>query len=224
MNCQACEFLNDLKPSKNRFKDVWIKRGSLLLQRLFGIIKIVDDFKKEYQQVKCWYISFQKIAEILEPSDKKTSAWVEKRLKQYLKQIEAHLTDENDVPFVQNLKSYSKGFWKGLFTFYDHPMIPRTNNELELFFRKIKQKHRRITGSRTWNRYIIRHGENIVFVENVKNQKEAIQLMQKVNYEEYKKTEKEWKKRLAEQVKQWRFKRDPNVYLSQVEKTWIGHN
>jgi len=160
----------------------------------------------------------------LEPSDKKTSAWIEKRLKQYLKHIEAHLTDENDVPFVQNLKSYSKGFWKGLFTFYDHPMILRTNNDLELFFRKIKQKLRRITGSRTWNRYIIRHGENIVFAENVKNQKEAIQLMQKVNYEEYKKTEREWKKRLAEQVKQWRFKRDPNFYLSQVEKIWMGHN
>lgn len=39
--------------------------------------------------------------------------------------------------------NYSKGFRIGLFTIYDHPFLPLTNNDLELFFRKTKQKHRR---------------------------------------------------------------------------------
>lgn len=53
----------------------------------------------------------------MEPSENKTSSWVESRLKKYLSQIEKDLNREDDLAFVDNLMRYSKGFWKGLFTF-----------------------------------------------------------------------------------------------------------
>lgn len=160
----------------------------------------------------------------MEPSENKTSAWVENRLKQHLLQIEKDLNKDEDHAFVDNLLRYSKGFWKGLFTFYDHPQLPRTNNDLELFFRRSKVRHRRITGSRTWNRYIIRHGENIVFVENILSEEEGLHKIQNVPYHAYKKEAESWGQRVSEHAKQRRFKQDPETYLSNIETKWKRHN
>lgn len=85
-------------------------------------------------------------------------------------------------------------------------------------------KHRRITDHRTWNRYIVRHGENIVFVENVKNEKEGLQKIQNVSYSAYKNEAKKWERRVGEHTKQRRFKQDPNTYLKNIESKWNGHN
>ncbi|WP_144463771.1 hypothetical protein [Siminovitchia fortis] len=160
----------------------------------------------------------------MEPSENKTSSWVESRLKKYLSQIEKDLNREDDLAFVDNLMRYSKGFWKGLFTFYDFPLLPRTNNDLELFFRRTKVRHRRITGSRTWNRYIVRHGENIVFVENVKNEQDGLQKIQKATFSGYKEEAIKWNSRIHEHTKQRRFKQDPDAYLINIEKKWNQHN
>lgn len=89
----------------------------------------MDNYRTDYQPVKRWDARFKRIASIMEPAKNKTSSWVESRLKQHLNQIEKELNRDDDLAFVDNLLRYSKGFWKGLFTFYDYPFLPRTNNE-----------------------------------------------------------------------------------------------
>jgi hypothetical protein len=205
-------------------KNAWIKKGTPLLEKLFRIVSNVDNFKKEYQLVKRWDLRFKRIATIMEPSENKTSSWVESRLKKYLIQIEKDLNREDDIAFVDNLMRYSKGFWKGLFTFYDCPILPRTNNDLELFFRRTKARHRRITGSRTWNQYILRHGENIVFVEDVKNEQDGLQKIKNATFSGYKEEVSKWGSRIHEHTKQRRFKKDPDAYLIKVESKWKKHN
>lgn len=79
-------------------------------------------------------------------------------------------TEESDAIMVNNLLNYSKGFWKGLFACYDHYHIPRTNNDLERYFRQTKASHRSITGLRNWNAYINRNGEMIVLVNDALRQ------------------------------------------------------
>ena len=68
--------------------------------------------------------------------------------------------------FLDNLKRYSKGFWEGLFTYYDYPKIPKTDNDLERFFHLAKQDYRRIVGNDNWGQFIQNHGENVMFVYN----------------------------------------------------------
>lgn len=203
---------------------MWIKKGTPLLEKLFRIVRNVDNYKSDYQLVKRWDLRIKRIATIMEPSEHKTSTWVESRLRQYLTQIEKDLKRDEDLTFVDNLMRYSKGFWKGLFTFYDFPLLPRTNNDLELFFRRTKVRHRRITGSRTWNRYIIRHGENIMFVENVKNEQDGLQKIQNATYSSYKEEANKWDNRIFEHTKQRRFKQDPDAYLNNIETKWNQHN
>ncbi|MEF3308829.1 transposase, partial [Paenibacillus sp. GYB004] len=99
--------------------------------------------------------------------------------------VEQTYTKESDQPMVKNFMSYTKGFWKGLFTCYDHPHLPRTNNDHERFFRKTKTRHRRMTGLRSWNEYIIRSGEFVVFVDDALRQKDLLERLQSVSYQTF---------------------------------------
>lgn len=204
-------------------KSAWVKKGTPLLEKLFRIVSIVDNYKDDYRQVVRLSTRIRRITNILEPSKHKTSASVEKRLAQYLKETEKKLNKDEDKEFVDNLKRYSKGFWKGLFTCYDHPVLPRTNNDLELFFRGIKVRHRRTTGLRSWNRYITRHGEYIVFVENaIDDPSKVLERLNSVSYDDYSKEIQKWKERKVEHVRRFQFKKDPYQYLKQLEEKW--HN
>lgn len=203
-------------------KSAWIKKGTPLLEKLFRIVGFVDNFKDDYHQVVRLSTRIRRIANILEPSKRKTSASVEKRLAEYLKEINKTLTKEADAAFVDNLNRYSNGFWKGLFTVYDHPILPRTNNDHELFFRTIKRRHRRITGLRSWNRYIMRHGEYIVFAEDAISNSSTITRLAAVPFDEYKNEMKKWEERTSEHIKRFRFKKDPDKYLKSVEEKWLN--
>ncbi|MCM2534132.1 hypothetical protein NDK43_19405 [Neobacillus pocheonensis] len=117
---------------------------------------------------------------------------------------------------------YSNGFWKGLFACYDHPILPRTNNDHELFFRRIKRRHRRITGLRSWNRYIMRHGEYIVFVEDAIDDPNIINRLNLVSHKKYCIEMNSWKERTDEHVRRYQYKKDPAGYLRKVEEKWLN--
>ncbi|MBP1988693.1 hypothetical protein [Paenibacillus eucommiae] len=129
-------------------------------------------------------------------------------------------TQESDAPMVDNLFRYSKGFWKGLFICYDHYYVPRTNNDLEQFFRQTKACHRRITGLRNWNRYIMRNGEMIVLVQDALRQSHVISRLRSVSFEAYKDCKQRWDNRLSGAIQRKRFNRDPDAYLSGLEHKW----
>lgn len=134
--------------------------------------------------------------------------------------VEQTYTEESDQPMVLNLNSYTKGFWKGLFTCYDHPHVPRTNNDHERFFRKTKTRHRRTTGLRSWNEYIVRSGEFVVFVDDALRQKDILKRLQSVSYAEFQKERKQWAVRLEETTKRRRFRRNPQKYLAEIENKY----
>ena len=129
-------------------------------------------------------------------------------------------TEESDELMVDNLFSYSKGFWKGLFTCYDHYYIPRTNNDLERFFRQTKACHRRITGLRSWNTYIIRNGEMIVLVIDALRQEHVISRLRSVPFSHYKARKAQWDNRLTGVILRKKFNRNPDAYLNDLEQRW----
>lgn len=48
---------------------------------------------------------------------------------------------------------------------YDHPGLPRTNNDLERTIRAIKTRYRRISGRKNWNAYLLRYGSCVAYYE-----------------------------------------------------------
>jgi hypothetical protein len=137
-----------------------------------------------------------------------------------LEWLQEMYTEPSDKPLVESIMRYTKGFWKGLFTCYDDYFIPRTNNDLEQFFRRTKASHRRITGLRNWSTYIHRNGEMIVLVSDALRLKDVMSRIRSVSYEAFKSRKEQWDYRLKDNAARRRFNRKPADYLSNLEKQW----
>ncbi|WFA17226.1 hypothetical protein ERY13_12920 [Paenibacillus mucilaginosus] len=182
----------------------------------------------QYEAVKRWQIPIQETARILEPAlvkadqSSETVRWEMGCLLSWMQQT---YTRTEDTPLLTNFQSYTEGFWKGLFTCYDTPNIPRTNNDHERFFRQTKTKHRRTTGRRSWNEHILRSGEFVVLVDDALKQKNLLHRLRSVPYDTFYRERSRWKERLTETTKRRRFRRNPAAYLRQTEAKlckWIG--
>lgn len=162
----------------------------------------------------------KQIASVLEPDIDKTSETVRWEMSLQLDWMNQTYAKPDDAPIVDNIARYTKGFWDGLFACYDEYHLPRTNNDLEQFFRQTKAQHRRITGLRNWNTYIQRNGEMIVLIRDALRQENITHRLSTVGYTAYKKCKLEWHARLSDQVERRRFNRDPEAYLAALEREW----
>lgn len=180
----------------------------------------MNGFEEQYAAVKRWALPIHHVAEILNPDVDKRSETVRFHMQQLLNWVEHTYTSEEDKPMVANLTSYTRGFWKGLFTCYDHPHVPRTNNDHERFFRRTKTRHRRMTGLRSWNEYILRSGEMVVFVDDALRQNDVLSRLQAVDYLAYRDERLRWSSRLSEATKRRRFRTNPELYLQRAEYTF----
>jgi hypothetical protein len=157
------------------------------------------------------------VAKIFEPALDQTSESVRFHLENLLNWMQQTYTEQGDEVLVNNVKSYSKGFWRGLFTCYDAPHVPRTNNDHERFFRQTKTRHRRMTGRRSWNDYILRSGEFVVLVDDALQQENVLERLQLVDYSTFAQERSRWNERLHEGIKRQRFRRNPIQYLKDIE-------
>ena len=64
---------------------------------------------------------------------------------------------------LNRIMKVTKSFLPGLFAYLRCPQLPVTNNDLEIFHRKVKTMHRRRTGRKSSHDYIIRYGRFAVY-------------------------------------------------------------
>jgi hypothetical protein len=176
--------------------------------------------KPVYESVSRLMKPLDEIAILLTPGEDKSSETVEWEMSLLLDWVKQTYTLESDKLMVDNLLNFSKGFWKGLFTCYDYYYIPRTNNDLEQFFRRTKACHRRITGLRNWNSYIVRNGEMIVLVDDALRQVHVIARLRSVSFGDYKKRKTQWDQRLSGVKLRKKFNRNTESYLKDLEQMW----
>ena len=191
-----------------------------MLQNIIRIFSKIDEMNPVYEAVSRLMKPMDYIATILTPGEDKTSETVEWELSMLLDWVKQTYTLESDELMVNNLLNFSKGFWRGLFTCYDHYYIPRTNNDLEQFFRQTKASHRRITGLRNWNSYIVRNGEMIVLVNDALRQEHVISRLRSVSFSRYKARKAQWDQRLTCVILRKKFNRNTEGYLNDLEHKW----
>ena len=93
---------------------------------------------------------------------------------------------------------------------------------LNFISKELSKRHRRITGARTCNRYIIRHGTTIIFVENAINDPSTLQRILTVDYQAYKQEVSNWKARTSEYKRRFRFNKNPDEFLEKIENQWLN--
>ena len=83
---------------------------------------------------------------------------VARKVEAYLKQLQRLELPPDLHPFRQHLIAITRRFAPGLYVCYDIPGLPRTNNELESIFRRVKSLERRIEGRQHINDTLLCYG------------------------------------------------------------------
>lgn len=79
---------------------------------------------------------------------------------------------------VEHLGTVLRRLGDGLYYCYDVPALPRTNNDLEHFYRQVKAGERRITGRKRADGFVVRVGGFAVYAAAAKDEAEATLLRQ----------------------------------------------
>jgi hypothetical protein len=105
---------------------------------------------------------------------------------------------------------------------YDVGGLPKTNNEMEDFIRRIKRRYRRMVGRKNWNRYLLRYGARVAYIEGAAAQgtEYGVGELGAVSGAAWQAARATQRNRQREQLGRWRFRRDPAAYLADLEQRW----
>jgi hypothetical protein len=123
---------------------------------------------------------------------------------------------------VQHVATILRRLGGGLYHCYDVPGLPRTNNALEQFYRRVKTGERRITGRKRSDAFVMRVGGFAAYAITASDLSEAALLSKLATV-----PAGEWQRERAmlwatqeRQTKMRRFRLHRAAYLADLEKRW----
>jgi hypothetical protein len=160
------------------------------------------------------------------PEPPPTGAAVRQRVERYLDEVAAAVTQGQVpawlVPAVEHLVTVLRRLGPGLYHGYDVPGLPRTDNALEQFYRRVKALERRITGHKRSDAFVGRVGGFAVYATVASQETEAELLRQAARI-----PAAAWQAERAclratqeRQTKMRRFKLHRAAYLADLEARW----
>ena len=126
--------------------------------------------------------------------------------------------DTLNTHFLESFRDHIKGMYKrwcdGLFTCFDYPNIPRTNNSLENLIYRIKKQYTKTTGRRN-NHSILRHQHCFRYMVNFPKTDQFLRFCSNVSIKLYENYRSRFYQLLAPLIKENRIKRDFSGMLKQ---------
>lgn len=160
------------------------KRGDSRLARLRTLIgRAQQRCGARAAELRAAHDWLRTIAHALEPvplasrEAPRTGAQVRQQVEAHLTEIEAALADGRLAawlhPALTHLVTVLRRLGDGLYHCYDVPELPRTDNGLEQFYRRVKACERRITGHRRSDPFVLRVGSAAVYAVAARELNEA---------------------------------------------------
>ena len=128
--------------------------------------------------------------------------------------------DEFDQQVATHIHHTFRSRWWGLFACYQVAGLPRTNNELETFLRRLKTGQRRITGRKNVHDFIVRYGRFVAFLDHTESQEALLARLYPVSQDDFAR-ERDWLDTIQERAgKNYRFRRQRTIFLEALEARW----
>ncbi len=187
-----------------------------LTKGLTGTASLWSDVQQGYAWV-------HRAAHILSNDQKQTSIEVRQTYEQLLTEMEqAPVSSETLTTMLSTFRKVTTSYWPGLFHCYDHADLPRTNNELELYFGSARYHERRTTGRKSASPGLVVRGA-VRVVASV-----ASRLRPLSEAELHLTDPTRWRALRSElehpheaRRKQYRFRKSPESYLAVLEEKLI---
>jgi hypothetical protein len=207
------------------------KKGDhILLRRLITVVDQRLPFTDQVTRLRRqrqWLID---LAHLLDPTPQPsqpppTSQSVAQTVDRYLVDLiiqVAAKADQQDQIVAAHIEQTFRNRWWGLFICYDVDGLPRTNNELETYMRRIKTGQRRISGRKNVHHFVIRYGRYVTCVDYQENLDELLSRLQQVSHDDFLCQRQALDTALLREQKQHRFRHHRDVYLRELEERWVA--
>lgn len=202
----------------------------MLLRRL---IKIVDsrlpfaDQVAQLRRQRQWLIDLEHLLDPPKqpgqpaPTSQSVAQAVDRYLTDLLAQVAAG-SDEEDQQVAAHINQTFRNRWWGLFICYDVEGLPRTNNDLETYLRRIKSGQRRVTGRKNVHDFIIRYGPYVACVDYRESADELLARLQQVSHDDFLRERRALDTALLREQKRHRFRHHKADYLRELEARWAA--
>ena len=183
-------------------------------------------FEEEYITIAEGYNWVLDISDILdkrlpEPGvelpDKPLSATVQAELEAYLTHLEKR-SDLNPtlLAFRRHLRRLTERYAPGLFHCYDIPGLPRTNNDTESLFGRVRRQTKRTSGAYHAKQRLREQGAWLLF-DLTGNEDKQLQRLKRVPLAEWRDERQRLQSHLVSFSDDRRFRKQPVAYLEQLE-------
>jgi hypothetical protein len=179
----------------------------------------------QLRQQRQWLIDLEHLLDPARPPGHPpaTSQQVAQAVDHYLvelqRQIAANL-NEKDQQVAAHINDTFRHRWWGLFQCYDVAGLPRTNNELERYMRRIKTGQRRISGHKNVHDFLIRYGRYAAFVDYQESLDELLVRLRQVSHDDFLRERRSLDTALLREQKRHRFRHHQADYLKELEERW----
>ena len=125
-------------------------------------------------------------------------------------------------PKVEHLVTVLRRLGPGLYHCYDVPGLPRTDNDLEPFYRRVKADQRRITGRKRADAFVVRVGGFAVYATAAEHTSTAnlLQALATVPADAWQRERVILRANQERQTKMRRFRLHRAAYLADLEARW----
>lgn len=193
---------------------------SALLKRLWRMLAVLNAFQQEVEQLKILFGWIHHIAHLLKAETRGEEAQAAVvAFVQGLQQNCRHAALLNLVAYVEKI---TLAFLPQLFEDLKYPLLPRTNNDLELFIGRLKKSRRHITGRKNTQAFMLREGHMVAILfglPQTDNWGDAFARVDPNHFQPILRLLRQTDKR----SKCWRARHDLAAYLASLEQPWVPH-
>jgi hypothetical protein len=200
---------------------------------LCRLIKIADcrlpfaDQVAQSRRQRQWLIDLEHLLDPAKQPDQLslTSQSVAQAIDQYLikllVQVAADMGEE-DQQVAIHINDTFRNRWWGLFICYDVEDLPRTNNDLETYMRRIKTGQRRVSGRKNVHSFLIRYGRYAACVDYRESVDDLLARLRQVSHDDFLREREVLDTALLREQKRHRFRHHQDDYLHELEERWAA--
>jgi hypothetical protein len=193
---------------------------SALLKRLSRMLAVLTMFQKEFEQLVVLFSWIHQIAHLLkvETSCEEAPA----QLVTFVHELKESGLPTELLSVVTYVEKITVAFAPHLFEYLRQPLLPRTNNDLELFIGRLKKSRRHITGRKNTQEFILREGSSVAMLFGLPPAINWVQPFARVHTNDFHQNLNRLRQ-TEKRRKCWHTRHDLVAYLATLEQPWVPH-
>ena len=193
---------------------------SALLKRLSRMLAVLHLFQQEFEQLVMLFSWIDHIAHLLNAETSCEEA--QSQLLTFVTNLRQSCPYDELLHLVAYVEKITVAFTPRLFEYLKQPLLPRTNNDLELFIGRIKKSRRHITGRKNTQDLILREGSFVAMLFGLPQTHPWVDAFPSVNLNDFRHT-LNLLRQTEKRSKCWQARHDLAAYLASLEQPWGPH-